>query len=302
MVAVDGVFQRAPIHYTASNSTITFSSAPPATSNVHVRHLGFRTTQTVTALPAGSTLTQPNIGGNLTLTGTGNRIRGDFSNTTVANRVMFQTSTANAFTGQTLIPNGTSPTAQFDALNSSSNPGNAGLASFGVTSTEVRLRAAITGTGTYLPMTFYTGGVERLRIPVDAAGIQFPASQAPSSDANTLDDYEEGTWTPSITGITVTSIFSTYTKIGNTVFLRSHMSCSANPGSTFSIAGLPFTSSSTNRTAGVLVVQDASAGYAARTGPTCTSAESATTVAINLHGVTSLDTDDRINLFVSYSV
>jgi hypothetical protein len=132
--------------------------------------------------------------------------------------------------------------------------------------------------------------------------IVFPATQNPSAGANTLDDYEEGTWTPSITGITVTSTFSTYTKTGNTVFIRSHMSCSANPGSTFSIAGLPFTSSSTNRTAGVLVVQDASAGYAQRTGPTCSMSDSSTTVAVNLHGVTSLDTDDRINLFVSYSV
>jgi hypothetical protein len=59
VVAVDGVFQRAPIHYTASNNTITFSSAPPSSSNVHVRHLGFRTTQTITALPANTTISQP---------------------------------------------------------------------------------------------------------------------------------------------------------------------------------------------------------------------------------------------------
>jgi hypothetical protein len=59
VVAVDGVFQRAPIHYTASNNTITFSSAPPVSSNVHVRHLGFRTTQTITALPANTTISQP---------------------------------------------------------------------------------------------------------------------------------------------------------------------------------------------------------------------------------------------------
>ena len=61
VVAVDGVFQRAPIHYTASNNTITFSSAPPVSSNVHVRHLGFRTTQTVTALPANTTISQPTL-------------------------------------------------------------------------------------------------------------------------------------------------------------------------------------------------------------------------------------------------
>ena len=75
IVAVDGVFQRAPIHYTASGNTITFTSAPPATSNVHVRHLGFRTTQSITALPANTTISQP-ILQNPTVTG------GTLTNTT----------------------------------------------------------------------------------------------------------------------------------------------------------------------------------------------------------------------------
>ena len=61
MVTVDGVMQRAPVHYTTSGSTITFTSNPPAGSNVHVRHLGFRTSTTVTALPAGIAISQPNI-------------------------------------------------------------------------------------------------------------------------------------------------------------------------------------------------------------------------------------------------
>lgn len=69
VVAVDGVFQRAPIHYTASGNTITFTSAPPSSSNVHVRHLGFRTTQTITALPANTIISQPVLQ-NLTATGT----------------------------------------------------------------------------------------------------------------------------------------------------------------------------------------------------------------------------------------
>ena len=59
-----------------------------------------------------------------------------------------------------------------------------------------------------------------------AAGgqIKFPATQNASSDANTLDDYEEGTWTPtvvpqtgSLTAYTATAI---YTKIGRQVFLQ----------------------------------------------------------------------------------
>ncbi len=58
-VSVDGIVQRAPIHYTTSGTTITFTSAPPTSSNVHIRHLGFRTTSTVTALSANTTITQP---------------------------------------------------------------------------------------------------------------------------------------------------------------------------------------------------------------------------------------------------
>jgi hypothetical protein len=75
--------------------------------------------------------------------------------------------------------------------------------------------AAISGTtGTF------TGLVD-----ISAAGagqIKFPATQNASSDANTLDDYEEGTWTPTITsdGGTITSSTFTnglYTKIGRIV-------------------------------------------------------------------------------------
>jgi fibronectin-binding autotransporter adhesin len=54
-------------------------------------------------------------------------------------------------------------------------------------------------------------------------GITFPATQSASTDANTLDDYEEGTWTPSQgAGLTVVGAFSSegrYTKIGRLVYI-----------------------------------------------------------------------------------
>ena len=68
-VSVDGVIQRAPIHYTVANSTITFTSAPPSSSNVHIRHLGFRTSATVTALAANTTITTPVLQGQMTANG-----------------------------------------------------------------------------------------------------------------------------------------------------------------------------------------------------------------------------------------
>lgn len=75
-----------------------------------------------------------------------------------------------------------------------------------------------------------------------AAGqVKFPAAQNASADANTLDDYEEGTWTPSIGGTaTYTAQAGTYTKIGRLVFITCQLGVDViGTGSTFSISGLP---------------------------------------------------------------
>ena len=59
--------------------------------------------------------------------------------------------------------------------------------------------------------------------------IKFPATAVPSSDANTLDDYEEGTYEPTITGSTsgsyvmATNKTFAYTKIGRTVHLAGEL-------------------------------------------------------------------------------
>ena len=80
------------------------------------------------------------------------------------------------------------------------------------------------------------------------AGITFPATQSASTDANTLDDYEEGSFTPTITlgltGITYTAQNGRYTKIGNVVTftIRISMSSSTRNSSTLTFGNLPFTS------------------------------------------------------------
>jgi hypothetical protein len=72
--------------------------------------------------------------------------------------------------------------------------------------------------------------------------IKFPAVQNASSDANTLDDYEEGTWTPSIGGTaTYTPATGTYTKIGKLVtFQMTLYVATRGTGSQGTISGLPF--------------------------------------------------------------
>ena len=52
-------------------------------------------------------------------------------------------------------------------------------------------------------------------IPTSGTGISFPATQSASSDANTLDDYEEGTFTPTVSLGTLTNSKGYYRKIGS---------------------------------------------------------------------------------------
>ena len=68
-----------------------------------------------------------------------------------------------------------------------------------------------------------TIGVGNATPSTSGAGITFPATQSASSDANTLDDYEEGTFTPTIANFTVsgtTTLTGAYTKIGRMVFVN----------------------------------------------------------------------------------
>ena len=76
--------------------------------------------------------------------------------------------------------------------------------------------------GSQFPTTI---GVGNATPSTSGAGITFPATASASTDANTLDDYEEGTFTPTaasgFTTISGTPAYSgTYTKIGNLVTIR----------------------------------------------------------------------------------
>jgi hypothetical protein len=79
------------------------------------------------------------------------------------------------------------------------------------------------------------------------SGITFPATQVTSSNANTLDDYEEGTWTPSVGGTaTYTIQDGYYVKIGKVVYASARFLINViGTGSTSTISGLPFVSANT---------------------------------------------------------
>jgi hypothetical protein len=117
--------------------------------------------------PAAGTFTSLSDSGNLTFTGTGNRITGDFSNATIANRVAFQTSTSNGNTILEVIPNGTGNSTSI-LCETDAGLVNTSFAQVLAATTEISFRSGIRGTGTYQPMTFHTGGSERIR--VDTSG------------------------------------------------------------------------------------------------------------------------------------
>jgi hypothetical protein len=87
-----------------------------------------------------------------------------------------------------------------------------------------------------------------------SSGINFPATQVASANANTLDDYEEGTWTMGLTfgggntGMTANAAVGRYTKVGRKVHVTGLFSLT-NKGSSTGIAvitGLPFTVAASN--------------------------------------------------------
>jgi hypothetical protein len=121
----------------------------------------------------------------------------------------------------------------------------------GNTSGTITLDApAVAGTTTLtLPATSGTVVTKDTNGIASVNGIQFPATQSASADANCLDDYEEGTWsatlTPTTSGsITVSTNTGWYVKIGNlvTVGVNIFMSSVSSPVGQVQINGLPFTS------------------------------------------------------------
>jgi hypothetical protein len=121
----------------------------------------------------------------------------------------------------------------------------------GVTTDGTRMTASTTiGVGAATPST-------------SGAGITFPATQSASTNANTLDDYEEGTWTPvaaRYTGGSITAVYGgsnagKYTKIGRLVTIECYVditSVSSQGSSLSQITGLPFTPVTSYQAAGAV--------------------------------------------------
>jgi hypothetical protein len=147
------------------------------------------TTGTLVLQTGSGPTTAVTIDGSQNVTLAGTKLNGDFSNATVANRMNFQTSTTNGSTGIYALPNGTSTAASWQATNAA-DPTNASkvlIATNG--STDVQLVSGRNGTGTYLPLTFYTNGSEQVRVDTSGnvgIGTASPSTQLHVSGTNAV--------------------------------------------------------------------------------------------------------------------
>ena len=101
-----------------------------------------------------------------TFSSLGNRILGDMSNATISNRLLFQTSALNSYTSFGLIPNGIHDTSSISLFNSS-NPDNSSNGYFSIDSTSLNIQSGKSGSGSYLPINFNTGGITRFTLDTD---------------------------------------------------------------------------------------------------------------------------------------
>lgn len=93
-------------------------------------------------------------------------------------------------------------------------------------------------------------------VTLTAGQIKFPATQNASADANTLDDYEEGTFTPVLrdaaagNAATAGTSYGAYTKIGDTVHFALKLydinTTGLTAGNAVFVSGLPFAAMSAN--------------------------------------------------------
>ena len=119
-----------------------------------------------------------------------NLIQGDFDNATVNNRTKFKTTTLNGTTNVYAVPNGSSTSAGYSVSNAA-DPTNASKITIATNgSTDTQIISGINGTGSYLPLSFYTNNALAMQIgtngQITVAATANPAFSAWASATQTF--------------------------------------------------------------------------------------------------------------------
>lgn len=259
--------------YTASNG-VSVVLASGATAGDLVEVISFSVSSVLNAMPT----TGGTFSGNVLFAG-GNGIWNTSSNVGIGTTSPTQSITGGA--SRTLQLQGPSATVTVLRVNEAGGTyGDFQAAVVG--SSEVIVGNIANGA-----MRFLTNNTERMRVNAGApilclaggnttatgTGIAFPATQSTSSDANTLDDYEEGTFTPALFtdsgSATAGGQTCNYTKIGNIVNVSGSFNVSSvsSPGGLLRVTNLPFTTSTVgvNGAGGAVSVFNTASSYSSYT-------------------------------------
>ena len=281
-VYVEGVYQRPGVAYTTSANTITFTSAPSTgANNIVVVYENFTSTSIVPA--PGSVITQSlglitNINAGA---GTGMTLQANSANAIAiaANgnvsvgtspgsyRTIIQANNANILsvttTGSFARPIISTQSTSGDPETSLQFADGANRSYYmGIYYPAASYKRFYFDNRTGTDTSFEVDGVTKLSISntgvvyVNSGQLKFPATQAASTDSNTLDDYEEGTWTPFVAGSTTNPTVTygvqrgVYTKVGNIVHCTWQITFSGLTGGSGygMIGGFPFTAASGSAT------------------------------------------------------
>lgn len=261
---ISNVPQKPGDAFTVSGNTITFTSAPPSgTSNIYVYYTSPITqviapgqnTVTTTALQDGSVTPAKLSTGAPTWNTSGNTA---LNGATPSAWTTYTTAWQN--TSLSIASNGVDATAigtnwYYDGQNRYRNNGYAAIY-FQYAGQHLWYSSDSGSAGNTLSNLTQLLGVEKGKTlalqgatSATGTGITFPATQSASSNANTLDDYEEGTWTPTVNynGGSFSASTAYYTKVGRLVNVSITVNYNASAGvgvNLNSISGLPFQNAS----------------------------------------------------------
>ena len=268
------------------------------TASININGTVGATTATTGAFTSGTFSTTLGVSGLITRTGaaatdtqafivsgttTGYQY-GEFVNTSGRMLLGILGSVQSIFTG----------TTAYDSFIGSSSATGLSLATNGAMRLRIDSAGAVTIPGT---LGVSTGAAVGGATP-GAGGLAFPATAVPVADANTLDDYEEGTWTPNQgSGLTVVGAFSstgTYTKIGRQVTVLGTVSgaTSIAVGAAGIITGnMPFT-----------VGANSGVGSATNAGLTASIATLANTTTTDMYACTAIVASSTMRFSATYFI
>jgi hypothetical protein len=227
-VYVGNVRQEPTDAYSVSGTTLTMTEAPVTGTNFYVMHIG-GTTQSSTVVPDGA-VTSAKLASDLAVTG-----KLGIGVTSPTGKVHIKNDSAVATNTQTAYNNAS---LRLDNLNTGSSVG----LSFGLLGANTN----------YIQGGYNEGTVAPIALNPYGGGVAIGGTAA----ANTMDEYEEGTWIPTYTddaGNVITNLTNQngrYVKVGNLVYISGNVrtqgsSSTSGLSGNLSISGLPFTQVST---------------------------------------------------------